>query len=62
VAASGEVLNITDAYVDPRFNPDFDLKTGYRTQSILTAPMFNPQQKIIGVVQLLNKRMAVYLP
>lgn len=56
VAATGQVVNIPDAYVDPRFNPGFDQVTGYRTQSILTAPMFNPQQKIIGVVQLLNKR------
>jgi len=56
VAATGEVLNIPDAYADPRFNPDFDRVTGFRTRSILAAPMFNPQQKIIGVVQLLNKQ------
>jgi phosphoserine phosphatase RsbU/P len=56
VAATGEVLNIPDAYQDPRFNPEFDKVSGFRTRSILTAPMLNPQQKIIGVVQLLNKR------
>lgn len=56
VAATGQVLNIPDAYADPRFNQAIDLVTGYRTRSILTAPMFNPQQKIIGVVQLLNKQ------
>jgi sigma-B regulation protein RsbU (phosphoserine phosphatase) len=56
VAATGEVLNIPDAYADPRFNPSFDRVTGFRTRSILTAPMLNPQQKIIGVVQLLNKK------
>ncbi|MBN2306321.1 MAG: SpoIIE family protein phosphatase [Anaerolineae bacterium] len=55
VAATGEVLNIPDVYEDPRFNQDFDRVTGYRTRSVLTAPMLNPQQKIIGVVQLLNK-------
>lgn len=55
VAATGEVLNISDAYADPRFNPNFDQITGFRTRSILTTPMLNPQQKIIGVVQLLNK-------
>jgi len=56
VAATGEMLNIPDAYADPRFKREFDQITGYRTRSILTAPMFNPQQKIIGVVQLLNKQ------
>jgi sigma-B regulation protein RsbU (phosphoserine phosphatase) len=56
VAATGEVVNIPDAYADPRFNPQFDRVTGFRTRSILAAPMFNPQQKIIGVVQLLNKQ------
>jgi phosphoserine phosphatase RsbU/P len=56
VAETGQILNIPDAYNDPRFNPKFDQATGFRTRSILTAPMFNPQHKIIGVVQLLNKR------
>ncbi len=56
VAASGQTLNIPDAYADPRFDARFDRMTGYRTRSILAAPMVNPQQKIIGVVQLLNKR------
>jgi sigma-B regulation protein RsbU (phosphoserine phosphatase) len=55
VAATGEVLNIADAYADSRFNPHFDQVTGFRTRSILATPMLNPQQKIIGVVQLLNK-------
>ncbi|MEB2288129.1 MAG: SpoIIE family protein phosphatase [Anaerolineae bacterium] len=56
VAATGAVLNIPDAYADPRFNSQFDKVSGFHTRTILTAPMFNPQQKVIGVVQLLNKR------
>lgn len=55
VAKTGEIINIPDAYADSRFNREFDRVTGYRTRSILAAPMINPQQKIIGVVQLLNK-------
>lgn len=55
VAATGEIVNIPDAYADPRFNPQFDKVTGFRTRSILATPMVNPQQKVIGVVQLLNK-------
>ncbi len=56
VAASGDTLNIPDAYLDPRFNPDVDRQTGYRTKTILCMPMRNKEGDIIGVFQLLNKR------
>ncbi|HGY55600.1 MAG TPA: GAF domain-containing protein [Caldithrix abyssi] len=55
VATTGEVLNIPDAYADPRFNPEIDKKTGYRTRNMLTMPMRNNQGEIIGVFQILNK-------
>ena len=56
VAVTGDVINIPDAYLDPRFNPDFDRRTGFRTESILCVPMRNKDGRIIGVFQLLNKR------
>ncbi len=56
VAETGRVLNISDARADSRFNPAYDELTGYRTQTILAAPMRNQQREIIGVVQLINKR------
>lgn len=56
VAATGETVNIPDAYADPRFNRSFDQSSGFRTRSMIATPMFNPQQKVIGVVQLLNKQ------
>lgn len=55
VAVEGETINIPDAYNDPRFNPEVDKKTGYRTKTILCMPMKNKDGKIIGVFQLLNK-------
>jgi response regulator RpfG family c-di-GMP phosphodiesterase/Flp pilus assembly protein TadD len=55
VVKTGEVLNIKDAYDDPRFNKDIDKKTGYRTQTILCMPMRNRKMEIIGVFQVLNK-------
>ena len=51
VAATGETLNIPDAYLDNRFDPEFDSRTGYRTKTILCMPMRNKEQKIIGVIQ-----------
>jgi len=55
VAKTGDVVNIPDAYSDPRFNPKIDQTTGYRTRSTLCMPMKNRDGKIIGVFQLLNK-------
>jgi K+-sensing histidine kinase KdpD len=60
VAATGEVINIPDAYSDPRFNPEIDKKTGYRTRNMLCMPMKNKDGKIIGVFQLLNKKAGVF--
>lgn len=56
VAKSGEILNIPDAYADPRFNRDVDAQTGYRTRNILCLPIRNKRGKIIAALQLLNKR------
>jgi phosphoserine phosphatase RsbU/P len=56
VAQSGEILNIPDAYADPRFNRDVDAQTGYRTRNILCLPIRNKSGKIIAALQLLNKR------
>jgi len=60
VAATGDTLSIPDAYLDNRFNPEFDEKTGFRTKTILCMPMRNKDQKIIGVFQLLNKRNGLF--
>jgi serine phosphatase RsbU (regulator of sigma subunit)/CRP-like cAMP-binding protein len=56
VGATGETLNIPDAYLDARFNPEVDKKTGYHTKTILCMPMQNKDGEIVGVFQLLNKR------
>jgi adenylate cyclase len=53
---SGEIVNIADAYQDPRFHPALDWRTGYRTRSMLCAPIFGNDGQRVGVVQLLNKR------
>uniref|UniRef100_A0AAY4E1N6 Phosphodiesterase n=1 Tax=Denticeps clupeoides TaxID=299321 RepID=A0AAY4E1N6_9TELE len=54
VARTGEVLNIPDAYADPRFNRDVDLYTGYTTRNILCMPIVS-RGTVIGVVQMVNK-------
>ncbi len=56
VAQTGETINIKDAYQDPRFNPEVDMKTGYRTKTILCQPIKDKDGKIVGVFQLINKK------
>ena len=56
VAQTGKTLRVRDAYRDPRFEPQWDLLTGFRTESILAAPLKNHLGSTIGVLQVLNKR------
>ncbi len=56
VAASGETVRIEDAYADPRFDRSWDKKSGYRTRTVLCAPIRNRAGGIVGVFQLLNKK------
>ena len=56
VAKNRRAINIPDAYADPRFNPDFDNETGYRTRSILCLPLIGNGGRLMGVIQVLNKK------
>ncbi len=62
VAITGESLNLPDAYNLPESVPyrlasNFDLDIGYRTCSVLVLPMQNRQREIIGVIQLINRKV-----
>jgi HD-GYP domain-containing protein (c-di-GMP phosphodiesterase class II) len=61
VAANGSILNIPDVYevgsLYPfSFNRSYDDLTGYRTRSMLTIPLKNFRDDIIGVLQLINAK------
>lgn len=61
VAATGETLAFEDVYRMPSglpcsFKADFDARFGYRTRSMLAAPMRNRDGRIMGVVQLINRK------
>jgi HD-GYP domain-containing protein (c-di-GMP phosphodiesterase class II) len=60
-ALRGEVLNFADAYKTPvdlpfRFNDRYDRESGYRTRSLLSLPMKNAKDEVIGVLQLINSK------
>jgi putative ABC transport system ATP-binding protein len=56
VAASGKALNVPDASADPRFEPAVDRASGYRTRSLLCAPLLDTRGRVFGVAEILNKR------
>ncbi len=56
VAKTRALINISDAYADPRFDPTFDKQTGYRTRSILCLPLIGNADSLVGVIQVLNKK------
>ena len=61
VTRTGKMLVIDDAYKIPdsepyKFNPASDKSIGYHTQSVLTTPLSNKRDEIVGVLQLVNKK------
>ena len=55
VAVHQEPLLVPDAYQDPRFNPEANKRSGFRTRSILCVPLMM-QGRMLGVVQVLNPK------
>lgn len=57
---NAEGVIIQDAYTDERFDSSVDDKTGFRTRSILCAPIRTVRGDVIGVAQSLNKTTGVF--
>ena len=59
-ALTGKTINIKDAYTEKGFDfsgtIEYDKKHGYHSKSFLTVPMKNHENKIIGVLQVLNAK------
>jgi Nif-specific regulatory protein len=59
---TGEVVNVRDAYHDPRFYTAIDDQTGYRTRNVLALAVRNQQGEVIGAFEALNKRSGHFTP
>jgi phosphoserine phosphatase len=59
-ARTREVVNVPDCYADPRFNPEVDRKTRYRTRCLIAVPLIGHDDSLVGVMQLLNKRNGTF--
>lgn len=58
-ARTKSIINVHDAWEDPRFNREFDQKSGYRTRGLLTIPLVSFDGTLEGVAQVLNKNPAL---
>lgn len=63
VSLTGETLNLPDAHNLPPNSPythhqTFDLDIDYCTRSVLVTPIHNPDGTIIGVIQLINRKIS----
>jgi len=61
VCSTGEPLVIDDVYflppdVEYSFNRSFDERNNYRSRSMLTVPMKNHREEVIGALQLINRK------
>ncbi|MEO8485797.1 MAG: SpoIIE family protein phosphatase [Betaproteobacteria bacterium] len=54
-ARERRIINVPDCYADPRFDPAVDRASGYRTRCMLTLPLVDHKDVLVGVMQVLNK-------
>jgi transcriptional regulator with GAF, ATPase, and Fis domain len=56
VGKTGTAIAVEDAYEDPRFTPETDRLTGYRTKTVACAPCMTPDGRTLGVIEVMNKK------
>src|SRR5450755_2136020 len=59
-ARNRRIVNVPDCYADERFNPEVDKRSGYRTRCMLTLPLVDHKDVLVGVMQVLNKQDGVF--
>jgi signal transduction histidine kinase len=60
VARTGRILRIDAPYEDARFDPSVDARSGFRTRSVLVAPIDSRDKRRIGVLQAVNDREGTF--
>jgi phosphoserine phosphatase len=59
-ARERQVINVPDCYADPRFDSSVDKASGYHTRCMLTLPLVDHNDVLVGVMQVLNKSDGVF--
>ncbi|XXY53073.1 SpoIIE family protein phosphatase [Sorangium sp. So ce269] len=57
-----QTILVDDCYADARFNPEIDRRTGYHTKSLITVPLIGLDDKLVGVLQMLNSVVGHFGP
>ena len=60
VARAGRLLRIDAPYEDARFDPSVDARSGFRTRSMLVAPIDARDRRRLGVLQAVNDREGAF--
>ena len=60
VASHGELANVPDAAEDERCDGELDEHRGWRTHSVLCAPVHGRHDDVIGVLEVINKRIGIF--
>ena len=55
VAKNKKPLLVEDCYKDPRFSPDYDKKSKFKTRDMICVPLIRKKQ-LLGVMQVINKK------
>lgn len=55
-AATRNTINVPDCYKDTRFNSEIDKLSGFVTQSLLAIPLIGLEDRLVGVLELMNKQ------
>ncbi|MFZ5517994.1 MAG: SpoIIE family protein phosphatase [Candidatus Zhuqueibacterota bacterium] len=55
VAQHRQSLLIQDCYRDPRFNPDYDKRSHFKTRSMICVPLIR-KEALLGVIEVINKK------
>jgi len=59
-ARERQIINVPDCYADSRFNREIDKRSDYRTRCMLTLPLVDHKDALVGVLQVLNKANGVF--
>lgn len=59
-AKTGETAVVDRTVTDPRFYPQVDARSGFKTDSLVAVPL-KLREKVIGVLELVNKRSGNFL-
>ena len=59
-ARERQIINVPDCYADPRFDSSVDKASGYHTRCMLTLPLVDHKDLLVGVMQVLNKSDGVF--